>query len=193
MQSLVGIANNDELRPAGPIGRCSTGPPHASGGRAGCNAATVLSPPPFWPPRALVRRDDARDDISIVSSDPRTNRDQRQVLRERVHEDAQTTIKRWRDARHQSDRRAGPTTVHPTPGGYGGPPYDVGCPAFHRELRQFQWPTNCMFKPDVGEKYNGKTHPWASTPSRCKLLGPATTRCLPITLRWHPSPMLCHG
>ena len=35
----------------------------------------------------------------------------------------------------------------------------VGCPAFTRELRQFQWPSHRTFKLDVGEKYNGKTHP----------------------------------
>ena len=43
--------------------------------------------------------------------------------------------------------------------GPGGLPYEVGCPAFTREVRQFQWPSHCKFKPDVGEKYNGKTHP----------------------------------
>ena len=35
----------------------------------------------------------------------------------------------------------------------------MGCPAFTQELRQFQWPSHRTFKPDVGEKYNGKTHP----------------------------------
>ena len=159
VRSLVGIANNDELRPVGPMGRRSAGPPHASGGRAGGDAATVHSPPPSRPPRVSVRRDDAHDDMSIASSDPRIHRDQHQVLRERVHEDARTTIERRHDAHHQSDRRAGPTTDHPTPGGYGGLPYEVGCPAFTRELRRFRWPTHRTFKPDVGEKYNGKTHP----------------------------------
>ena len=48
---------------------------------------------------------------------------------------------------------------HPAPGGFGGLPYEVGCPAFTRELRQFQWLSHCMFKPDVDEKYTGKTHP----------------------------------
>ena len=48
---------------------------------------------------------------------------------------------------------------HPAPGGYSGLPYEVGCPAFTRDLRQFQWPSHRMFKPDVGKKYNGKTHP----------------------------------
>ena len=40
-----------------------------------------------------------------------------------------------------------------------GLPYEVGCPAFTHELRQFQWPSHRMFKPDVGEKYNRMTHP----------------------------------
>ena len=48
------------------------------------------------------------------------------------------------------------TTQH---GGSGGLPYEVGCRAFTRDLRQFQWPSHRTFKPDVGEKYNGKTHP----------------------------------
>ena len=48
---------------------------------------------------------------------------------------------------------------HPAPGGSGGLPYEVGCPAFTYELRQLQWPSHRTFKPDVGEKYNGKTHP----------------------------------
>ena len=73
--------------------------------------------------------------VVIASSDLGTHRDQRQVLQERAHEDARTTIERWRGARHQSDRRAEPTTDHPAPGGSGGLPYEVGCPAFTRELR----------------------------------------------------------
>ena len=30
---------------------------------------------------------------------------------------------------------------------------------FTRELRQVQWPSTKNFKPDVPEKYDGKTHP----------------------------------
>ena len=48
---------------------------------------------------------------------------------------------------------------HPAPGGFGGLPYEVGCPAFTCELRQFQWPSHRTFKSDVCEKYTGKTHP----------------------------------
>ena len=48
---------------------------------------------------------------------------------------------------------------HPALGGSGGLPYEVGCPAFTHGLRQFQWLSHHTFKSDVGEKYNGKTHP----------------------------------
>ncbi len=48
---------------------------------------------------------------------------------------------------------------HPAPESPGGLRYEVGCPAFTRELRQFHWPTHRTFKPDVGEKYNGKYFP----------------------------------
>ena len=48
---------------------------------------------------------------------------------------------------------------HPAPGGSGGLPYEVGCLGFTRELRQCQWPSHRTFKPNVREKYNGKTHP----------------------------------
>ena len=121
--------------------------------------ATMHSPPPRPVPRVSTRLDVAGDAICIESSDPRTHGDQRQVLQERAHEDARTTIKRLRGARHQSDRRAGPAENRPTPESPGGLPYEVGCPAFTRELRQFQWPSHRTFKADVGEKYNGKTHP----------------------------------
>ena len=80
-------------------------------------AATVHSPPPGQPPRASARRDDACDNISIVSSDSWTLRDQRQVLRERAHEDARTTIEHRRDTRHQSDKRGGTRYGPPSTGG----------------------------------------------------------------------------
>ena len=137
IRSLVGVANKDEPRPAGPSGRRSIEPLHAGGGGARGAATMVHSPPPRQLLRMSVRRDDACDNISIASSDPRTHRDQRQVLRERAHEDARTTIERRRDARHQSDRRAGPTMDHPALGGSGGLPYEVGCPDFTCELWQF--------------------------------------------------------
>src|SRR4051812_29667873 len=75
-RSLVAVANKDDLRPAGPSGRCPTEPPHAGARGTGGAAATVHSPAPRQPPRASARHDDACDDISIASSDPWTLRDQ---------------------------------------------------------------------------------------------------------------------
>jgi hypothetical protein len=45
------------------------------------------------------------------------------------------------------------------PGYPGDLPYAVSCPAFTRELRQVRWPNRKAFKPEVPEKYDGKTHP----------------------------------
>jgi hypothetical protein len=47
----------------------------------------------------------------------------------------------------------------PASGDPGDLPYEVGCPAFTRELRRVQWPNSRTFKPEVPEKYDGKTHP----------------------------------
>ena len=137
IRSLITVDNKAEPRPMEPPGRRSNGVPHTSGRKAGGAATTVHSPPPRPVPRTPARRDITGDEISIAASDPRTHCDQRQVLREREHEDARTTIERRRGARHQSDRRAGPAVNHPAPESPGGLPYEVGCPAFTRELRQF--------------------------------------------------------
>ena len=92
--------------------------------------------------------------------------------------------------------RAGPAVNHPTPESPGGLPYEIGCPAFTRELRQSQWPTHHTFKPDVGEKYNDKTHlsEFLSIYTiACKLPEPATIRCLRITFHWLLNPTPCRG
>ena len=135
IRSLVAVANKDEPSSVEPPDRCSDGVPRTSGRKASVAATTVHSPPPRPVPRTPARRDVAGDEISIASSDPRTRCDQRQVLREREHEDARTTIERRCGARHQSDRRPGPAVNHPAPESPGGLPYEVGCPAFTRELR----------------------------------------------------------
>ena len=60
---------------------------------------------------------------------------------------------------HATNRTSGRDPLWTTQqGGFGGLPYEVGCPAFTRELRQFQWPSHRTFKP-VGQKYTSKTHP----------------------------------
>jgi hypothetical protein len=45
----------------------------------------------------------------------------------------------------------------PSVGGY--LPYEVGCPAFTRELRQVRWPSVQAFKPELSKKYDGKLNP----------------------------------
>ena len=85
---------------------------------------------------------------------------------------------------------------HPAPGAYGGLPYEVGWPAFTRELRQFQWPSHHMFKPDVGEKYNSKTHPsefLSIYTITMQAAGSHDDKVLANTSHWHSSPMSCHG
>ena len=38
-------------------------------------------------------------------------------------------------------------------------PYDVGCPAFTREMRQVRWPSARAFKPELPDKYDGTLNP----------------------------------
>ena len=85
---------------------------------------------------------------------------------------------------------------YPAPGGSGDLPYKVGCPAVTRELRQFLWPSHRTFTPDVGEKYNDKTHPLEflsiyTIPMQAA--GARDDKVLANYFRWHSSPMLCHG
>ena len=196
IRSLVLVANKDDSRPAGPSGRRSIEPPHASGGRTGGAAATLHSPPPCQLPPVPVRRGDACDNISIASSDPRTHRDQCQVLRERAHEDAQTTIERQREARHRSNRRVGPTMDYPTPGALAVHPMRWVAHPLPVSGGSSSSPPTARSSLTLARSTAAKpTHrsSSASTPSRCKLLVLATTRCLPITPRWHLNPMSSHG
>lgn len=55
--------------------------------------------------------------------------------------------------------RAGTSTGTPASGYPGKLPYEVGCQTFTRELRRVQWPSSRTFKPEIPEKYDGKTHP----------------------------------
>jgi hypothetical protein len=99
------------------------------------------------------------DEGSMGSSDPWSRKDQRQVLWDRRAEDDRATIERRREARRQSDSRAGPAANKPMPGYPGCLPYDIGCPAFTPELRQVRWPSSRGFKPDLPDKYDGKLDP----------------------------------
>ena len=77
--------------------------------------------------------------------------------------------------------------------------YAVGCPAFTRELRQVQWPSTKNFKPDVPEKYDGKSHP-SEFLSICTIPMQAAGACddkvlanyLPLTLKPNVMSWLMH-
>src|SRR3954469_19290248 len=156
IQSLIGFANGDTPRQPSASQPRPVAQARTDGAKTGGGATTV--PPPHQRQRSPARRTH-HDDDSTASSNPRTHRDQRQVLHERKEEDARTRIERRREARRQSDQRAEPSGDAHAPGEPGDLPYSVGCPAFTRELRQVQWPSTKNFKPDVPEKYNGKSHP----------------------------------
>src|SRR6187399_3314786 len=156
IQSLIAFANNDTPQQPATSRPRQVDQTKADGDKTAGGATTVHSPPRKQksPPRRINV-----DDDSTVSSDPRARRDQRQVLDDRRQEDARTRIERRREARRQSDQRAGPAVDMHAPGEPGDLPYAVGCPAFTRELRQVQLPSMKNFKPDVPEKYDGKSHP----------------------------------
>src|SRR4051812_16693236 len=156
IQSLIGFANGDTPWQHSASQPRQVGQARTNGAKTGGGATTVHSPPQR--PRSPTRRNH-HDNDSTASSNPRTRHDQRQVLHEREQEDARTRIEHRREARRQSDQRAEPSVDMHAPGEPGDLPYAVRCPAFTRELRQVQWPSTKNFKPDVPEKYDGKSHP----------------------------------
>src|SRR6187401_3445754 len=156
IRSLIDFANNDSPQQPSTSRPRQAEKTKPDGDKTAGGATSVHSPPQKQ--KTPPRRNNA-DDGSTASSDPRARRDQRQVLDDRRQEDARTTIERRREARRQSDQRAGDAVDARAPGEPGDLPYAAGCPAFTRELRRVQWPSMKNFKPDVPEKYDGKTHP----------------------------------
>src|SRR4051812_39717339 len=156
IQSLIAFANNDTPQQPATSRPRQVGKTKADGDKTAGGATTMHSPTrkQRTPPRG-----NNLDDGSTASSDPRLRRDQRQVLDDRQQEDARTRIERHRETRRQSDQRAGDPVDARAPGEPGDLPYAAGCPAFTRELRRVQWPSTKNFKPDVPEKYDGRTHP----------------------------------
>src|SRR3954468_14780532 len=156
IQSLIGFANGDTPRQPSasqprPVAQAKT-----DGAKTGGGATTVHSPHQRqWSPT----RRSHHDNDSTASANPRSRPDQRQVFHKRKEENTRTRIERRREARRQSDQRAEPAGDMHALGEPGDLPYLVGCPAFTRELRQVQWPSTKNFKPDVPEKYDGKSHP----------------------------------
>src|SRR3954463_3256867 len=103
IQSLIGFANGDTPRQPSASQPRRDGQARTDGARTGGGATTVHSPPQR--PRSPTRQNH-HDNDSTASSNPRTRRDQRQVLHEREQEDAHTRIERWRQARRQPIPRA---------------------------------------------------------------------------------------
>src|SRR3954466_8738369 len=113
IQSLIGFANGDTPRQHSASQPRPVTQARTDGAKHGRGATTVHSPP--QKPRSPTRRAHLDDD-STASSNPRTRRDQRQVLHERREEDARTRIERRREARRQSDQRVGPSGDMHAPG-----------------------------------------------------------------------------
>ena len=63
------------------------------------------------------------------------------------------------DDLHQTDGCGGLNVDEPALGVGGCLPFEVGCPAFTRELRQVRWPSVRTFKPEIREKYDGRLNP----------------------------------
>ena len=103
------------------------------------------------------QRDDRGDGTSMMSSSSRYHQDQCRTLRDRQAEDACTRIARHREARRQSDARAGPEDAVYPGGNTSTLPYGAGYIAFTSELRQVEWPR--CFRPDLPVRYDGKINP----------------------------------
>src|SRR4051812_39135144 len=114
IQSLIGFANGDTPRQHSASQPQQVSQARTDGAKTGGGATTAHSPPRR--PRSPTRWSH-HDNDSTASSNPRTRRDQRQVLHEREQEDARTRIERRREARRQSDQRAGPSVDIHAPGG----------------------------------------------------------------------------
>src|SRR4051812_10137328 len=155
IQSLIGFANGDTPQQPSASQPRPAAQAKTDGAKTGGGATTVHSP--HQRQRSPTRQTN-HDNGSTASSNPRTRHDKRQVLHERKEEDARTRIERRREEWRQSDQRAEPSGDMHAPGEPGALPYSVGCPAFTCELRQVQWPSTKNFKPDLPEKYDGKSH-----------------------------------
>src|SRR3954468_25108217 len=103
IQSLISFANGDTPRQPSASQPRPVAQARTDGAKTGGGATIVHSP--HQRQRSPTRRTH-HDNESTTSSNPRTRRDQRQVLHERKEEDARTRIERRREARRQSDQRA---------------------------------------------------------------------------------------
>ena len=92
----------------------------------------------------------------MASSDPRARLGQRRALEDRQRGDAHVIVERRRDDHRRANGCEGPDVDEPAlePGEY--LPFEVGYPAFTRELRQVCWLSVRTFKSEIPEKYDGR-------------------------------------
>lgn len=92
----------------------------------------------------------------MASSNPRACPGQRRTPEDRQREDVRTIVERRRNEPRQADRCNGLNIDEPALGVGGCLPFEVGCPAFTRELRQVRWSPVHTFKPEIPETYDGR-------------------------------------
>ena len=95
----------------------------------------------------------------MASSDPRARPGQRRAPKDGRRGDTRVVIEQRRDDLRRTDGCDGLNVDEPALGVGGCLPFEVGCPAFTRELRQFRWSSIRTFKPEIPEKYDGRLNP----------------------------------
>ena len=95
----------------------------------------------------------------MASSDPRACPGRCRAPEDRRRGDARVVIEQRRDDPRRTNGCDGPEVDETTLGIGGCLPFEVGCPAFTRELRQVRWPSVRVFKPEIPEKYDGRLNP----------------------------------
>ena len=73
--------------------------------------------------------------------------------------DTRVVAEQCRDDPRRVDGCDGPDADEPALSAGGCLPFEVGCPAFTRELWRVRWPSVRTFKPEIPEKYDGKLNP----------------------------------
>ena len=116
-----------------------------------------MQSPPRQPTRVQLNQDP--DDVLMASCDPRACPGQCRAPENRRWEDARVVIDQRHDDLRQTDACGGLNVDEPALDVGGCLPFEVGCPAFTRELRQVCWPSVRTFKPEIPEKYDGRPNP----------------------------------
>jgi hypothetical protein len=189
IESLIGFAEAEGSQRAGPPRPSQAATMARVAGCARGATLTVQSPP-----RQAARepQNQAPDDVSMASSDPRARQGRQRAPEGRRREGAHIIDERRRDNPRRSNGCDGPDIDEPALGDGGCLPFEVGCPAFTRELWQVHWPPTRTFKPEIPEKYDGRLNP-AEFLSIYTIVvqadGEEMRRCSPTTSLWPSSQM----